>query len=413
MRNMKKETFKAILVFAGSKKNKAPILELKELASSAGIRVLGTLNQNPHRIHHSAYLGSGKLHEIQNMILETGANLLIFNGRLTGIQARNLNNILKISIWERNQLILKIFAERARSYEGQLQVSLAQNLDELTRVRGAWLGSLSRQGGGVGTRGPGEKALETDRRQIQQRIRILRKKLQTLRKNRFQQRKLRQKNQVCSFALIGYTNSGKSTLLNCLSKAKVDTQDQLFLTLEPTTRKVFIPGLNKSILTDTVGFIKDLPPHLIEAFKATLEESACADVLLHVIDTSNPNMKEQIKTVNFLIREFGWHKKPIIHVFNKMDQVCKSFQRPPTTFYAKISALSKKGIPHLLKEMKRAYLSLNKKIELFFPHNDEHIIHSLKQQIKIHKIEQAQGGTLLQTGMPYHQIDDWKNFITK
>ena len=413
MRHLKKENLKTILVFADSKKNEAPIRELKELADSAGIQVLGTLSQKQNRIHHSTYFGSGKIHEIQDMILETGANLIIFNGRLTGVQARNLNNILKISIWERNQLILKIFADRARSYEGQLQVSLAQKLDELTRVRGAWLGSLSRQGGGVGTRGPGEKALETDRRQIQKRISILRKKLQTLRKNRFQQRKLRQRNQVCSFALIGYTNSGKSTLLNCLCKAKVDTQNQLFLTLDPTTRKVFVPGLNTSVLTDTVGFIKDLPPHLIEAFKATLEESACADVLLHVIDASSPNMKEQIATVNSLIREFGWHKQPIIHIYNKMDQVYKSFQRPPTAFYAKASALSGKGIPQLLKEMKRAHLSLNKKVELFFPHSDEHIMNSLKQQIKVHKTEQAQGGTLLQIGMPYYQIDSLKNFITK
>ena len=410
---MKKQNLKAILIFNDSKKNKAHIRELKELASSANIQVLGTLHQRQNRIHNSTYFGSGKIHELQDMILETKSNLIIFNGRLTGVQARNLNNILKISIWERNQLILKIFADRARSYEGQLQVNLAQKLDELTRVRGAWLGSLSRQGGGVGTRGPGEKALETDRRQIQKRIRILRKKLQVLRKNRSQQRKLRQRNQVASFALIGYTNSGKSTLLNCLSRAKVETQNQLFLTLDPATRKVFIPGLNPSVLTDTVGFIKDLPPHLISAFKATLEESACADVLLHVIDASNPNMKEQVTVVNSLIREFGWNEKPIIHVFNKIDQVCKAFQRPPTAFYAKISALSGQGTPHLLKEMKKAYLSLNKKVELFFPHSDAHILHSLKQQLKIHKTEQAQGGTLIQTGIPFDQINSWKNFITK
>ena len=413
MRHLKKQNLKTILIFNDSKKNKAHIQELKELAGSAGIQVLGTLHQRQNRIHHSTYFGSGKIHELQDMILETEANLIIFNGRLTGVQARNLNNILKISIWERNQLILKIFADRARSYEGQLQVSLAQKLDELTRVRGAWLGSLSRQGGGLGARGPGEKALETDRRQIQKRIRFLRKKLQTLRKNRSQQRKLRQSNQICSFALIGYTNSGKSTLLNRLSRAKVETQNQLFLTLDPTTRKVFVPGLNPSVLTDTVGFIKDLPPHLIEAFKATLEESACADVLLHVIDTSNPNMTEQIAIVNSLIREFGWNKKPIIHVYNKIDQVCKTFQRPSTAFYAKVSALSGQGTSHLLKEMKRAYLSLNKKVELFFPHSDAPIMHSLKQQMKIHKIEQAQGGTLIQTGMPDYQINSLKNFITK
>ena len=413
MRPLKKQNLKAILIFNDSKKSKAHRRELKELASSANIQVLGTLHQRPNRIHNSTYFGSGKIYELQDMISETASNLIIFNGRLTGVQARNLNNILKISIWERSQLILKIFADRARSYEGQLQVNLAQKLDELTRVRGAWLGSLSRQGGGLGARGPGEKALETDRRQIQKRIRILRKKIQVLRKNRVQQRKLRQRNQVTGFALIGYTNSGKSTLLNCLSRTKTEAQNQLFLTLDPATRKVFIPGLNPSVLTDTVGFIKDLPPHLISAFKATLEESACADVLLHVIDASNPNMKEQMTVVNSLIREFGWNEKPIIHVYNKMDQVCKAFQRPPTAFYVKVSALSGQGIPHLLKEMKKAYLSLNKKVELFFPYSDEHILHSLKQKIKIHKTEQAQGGTLIQTGMSYDQINSWKNFITK
>lgn len=350
-------------------KNQTDFDELCELARSAHIQIAGTVIQRQKQPDNRFYLGLGKIQELQKLIIKTKANLVIFNDSLTGIQSRNLSEKLKTSIWERNQLILKIFSERARSYEGKLQVELAQKLDELSRTRGAWLGSLSRQGGGVGAgRGPGEKALETDRRQIQKRIHFLRKKIKNLRNTRSQQRKLRK--QACnSFALIGYTNSGKSSLLNCLCKTKIPTEDQLFLTLDPTTRKVFIPGLSASVLTDTVGFIQNLPTNLISAFKATLEESSFADVLLHVIDLSNPNMQEQIHVVDQLIKEFKWDNKPIIYVYNKIDKAPpeKIFEIQDTSFHSMVSAKSGEGTHHLLKEMKRAYLSLNKKIELFFP----------------------------------------------
>ena len=310
-------------------------------------------------------------------------------------------------------MILKIFADRARSYEGKMQVELAQSLDELARVRGAWLGSLSRQGGGLSARGPGEKALETDRRQIQKRIRVLRKKLQSIRQTRTEQRKQRKQNNTPGFALIGYTNSGKSTLLNRVCRAHTPCENKLFLTLDPLARKAFIPNLGSSVLTDTVGFIQDLPPHLISAFKATLEESSFADVLLHLIDLSSPDMIQQTQTVNSLIKDFGWSGKPIIHVYNKIDagRVENKLKIPNTPFRAMISAQTGEGIEHLLKEMRRAYLSLNHNIELFFPKNKEHKIYSLSRQAEIHKMLKSQGGTLLKAGLSSGQIPFWKSFI--
>ena len=316
---------------------------------------------------------------------------------------------------ERTQLILKIFSSRAKSYEGRLQVELAQCLDELPRVRGAWLGSLSRQGGGVGGRGPGEKALETDRRQIQKRIRTLKKKLVSLRINRFQQRKLRQRKNVCNFALIGYTNSGKSSLLNRLTGAQVPSQEHVFLTLDPVTRKIFVPGLPSSVLTDTVGFIQQTPPHLIEAFKATLEEAYFADVLLHVIDFSNPYMDEQIKVVDSLIEELGWEHKPCIQVYNKIDQASldRSLGIQTHPYRCLVSARSGEGIDSLLQEMKKAYLGLSQKISLFFPKDEEHKIYTLSKEAHIYKTEQGQGGTLCLTQLSQQQMMNWELFIVK
>ena len=358
------------------------------------------------------YFGTGKVIELQEMIHQTKAQLIVINDHLTGVQARNLNQILKTPLLERNQLILKIFAQRARSYAGKLQIELAQKLDELSRVRGAWLGSLSRQGGGIGSRGPGEKALETDRRQIQKRVKILRKKLKILKQNRLQQRKLRAINQVCSFALVGYTNSGKSTLFNRLTKEQTITQDQLFMTLDPTTRKVFIPQMKPSVLTDTVGFIQDLPHHLIDAFKGTLEESSFADVLLHVIDISSPNMHKQIKTTNEIIDDFGWQDKPIIHVYNKIDRLpSRRYNLPKVDFFVQISALTGQGMSNLFKEMHKSYLSLDQKITLFFPTNEEYKIDLLSQQAKIHQMQKSKGGTWLDTKISKPELRYWKSFM--
>ena len=225
---------------------------------------------------------------------------------------------------------MEIFARRAKSFEGKLQVELARLLDQLSRMTGAWLGSLSRQGGGGGgfsggggaaIRGPGEKALETDRRHLKESVRRIRKQLQKVQKRRAQSRRERQKRKIPSFALAGCTNSGKSSLLNALANFQAEVKDQLFVTLDPKTRKIFLPSKGPAVLTDTVGFIRRLPPLMIEAFKSTLEESATADVLLHVIDAGSPKKQENIETVLSLFKELAWDRKPVLHVFNKIDLV--------------------------------------------------------------------------------------------
>ncbi len=252
-------------------------------------------------------IGSGKVQEIKDMVTESAATVVVMDHSVSGVQGRNLQTELGVRVMDRNQVILDIFAQRAKTYEGQLQVELAQMLDQLPRMVGAWLGSLSRQGGGIGTRGPGETALESDRRRIRERVKSIRKQLEGVTKHRRQHRALRKKQQIPTFALIGYTNSGKSTLLNQLTKSNALVRDQVFATLDPTTRKVHLAETGPAVLTDTVGFIRKLPAHLIEAFKATLEESAEADVLLHVVDLSSPVMEQQVRIVEELMREFGWH----------------------------------------------------------------------------------------------------------
>lgn len=293
-------------------------------------------------------------------------------------------------------------------------MELAQKLDELSRAKGAWLGSLSRQGGGKGgVRGPGEKALETDRRQVQKKILILRKRILALKTTREQQRKSRARNQICQFALIGYTNSGKSSLLTRISGSPCASEDQLFLTLDPTTKKIFVPGLSGCVMTDTVGFIQDLPTHLIDAFKATLEESGSADVLLHVIDLSSPNIKEQMNVVNTLIKDFKWDNKPVISVYNKSDKadLDKTLLVESAQFRSIVSAHTGEGIPQLLEEMKRAFLSMNQEVKLFFTASEEYHIYTLDRSASIYKTEKGKGGTLCYAKLPSNQISQWKNFL--
>jgi GTP-binding protein HflX len=316
---------KAIVVGIGLKSEefgeiKLSLAELEELCFSAGADVVGSAAQVLEKYNSATLLGSGKVKEIRELAQETEASLVVVDHQLTGVQSRNLEEAFELPVLDRAQLILDIFAQRASTFEGKLQVELAQLLDLMPRQVGAWLGSLSRQGGGIGTRGPGETALEVDRRRIRERVKHIKSKLENVRKSRSQHRSLRKKTKVPSFALIGYTNAGKSTLINRLTDSDVMAKDQLFATLDPTTRKLHLPELGPAVITDTVGFIRKLPTHLIEAFKATLEESAEADVLLHVIDLSNPTMRQQMQTVEGLITEFGWDHKPTIYVFNKADQ---------------------------------------------------------------------------------------------
>ena len=328
------------------------------------------------------------------------------------MQTRNLEEHWKPArVLDRSQIIIEIFAQRARSYEGKLQVELAQLLDQLPRQVGAWLGSLSRQGAGAGARGGGEKAIEVDRRHIRKRVDLIKKKLKDVQKNRKQHRSSREKNQIPSFALIGYTNAGKSSLMNSLTQADVYTEDQLFATLDPTTRKVFIDENTQAVVTDTVGFINKLPHNLIEAFKATLEESASSDILLHVIDLSNPQMEKQMDVVNDLIEDFGWQDKPLVHVFNKMDSapIQNRFrvQQTPRVF---TSAHTGEGLSELRSIMLETLNKLTITVELFFPLEKKHLFYELqKDATTVHK-EDSQLGTICKAQMIPGLVKKWEDY---
>ena len=362
--------------------------ELKDLCLATGLKPVCLIKQSLKNISPGILIGKGKLQELEHKVSAFKPHYVIFDHDLSGVQTRNLEKLLKIHVLDRCQLILEIFAGRAKTFEGKLQVELACLMDQMPRMVGAWLGSLSRQGGGASAKGPGEKALETDRRQAQYRIQKVRAKLEKVKKHRARQRSTRIKNNIPSFALIGYTNSGKSSLLNVLTKSSVEVKDQVFMTLDPTTRRVFIPGTDKAVLTDTVGFIRNLPPHLISAFKATLEESAGADILLHVVDISNLLWQKHIRVVQGLVKEFAWDKKPVIYVFNKTDLLPgKSNTLPPPGFKNAVcvSAKTCDNIKSLLQKMKKSVESLNITAELFIPKTSLYKVHYLNQQAEILK----------------------------
>lgn len=394
----------------------AQLEEFKELARAAGLQCEKISYQVLKKINPATLIGAGKIQELKEILQETQSELIVFDHSLSGVQTRNLEKELEAMIIDRNQLILDIFSQRAHTYAGKLQVELARTLDELPRMVGAWMSSLSRQGGGIGTKGPGEKAIEIDRRQVQLRARTIRKKLEKIRRVRKGHRALRKKNNIPGIALIGYTNSGKSTLLNALTHSSaVIVKNLPFMTLDPTTRKAHINHSQNVLCTDTVGFIQNLSPHLIEAFKATLEESASADMLLHVIDLSSPLMKVQMDTVNKLICEFGWDKKPCIHVYNKMDIAPKEkvFQTNthPKVF---VSALKRTGLNKLKNTIGEVVSNIQtEEVQLYFPKNEEDKIYSLDRNAFIYKKEASSLGILCHARMGVSQLREWKDFIIK
>ncbi len=296
------------------------VAELAELAKTAGAAVAGTLIQKREQIHPGTYVGTGKVAELAELAERTAATGIVCDDELTPAQLKNLERMLDTKVMDRTLLILDIFAARATTSEGKIQVELAQLRYRLSRLTG--LGrSMSRLGGGIGTRGPGEKKLETDRRLIKDRIAQLNRELKEVQKHRETQRAKREKGHVPVAAIVGYTNAGKSTLLNRLTDAAVLAEDKLFATLDPTTRMLALPGRQEILLTDTVGFIRKLPHHLIEAFRSTLEEAKHADYILHVVDASNPQREKQMHIVYDTLYRLGVQEKPIITLFNKQDIV--------------------------------------------------------------------------------------------
>lgn len=357
--------------------------ELVLLADTAGASVAGSFVQNRQRPDAATFIGKGKVEELLAYCQEVQADMVIIDRELSPAQARNLEGKLEVKVIDRTQLILDIFARRAQTKEGKLQVELAQLKYMLPRLTGQGT-QLSRLGGGIGTRGPGETKLETDRRRIRKRVFDLEKELKEVQRHRSLLRRERKDESLPLVSLVGYTNAGKSTLLRTLTGADVLVEDKLFATLDPTTRRVVLPNNDIVLLTDTVGFIQNLPHHLVAAFRATLEEVQEADLLLHVVDVSHPNCEEQIRAVENVLKSLNVLDKPMIMVYNKMDLV-RDTQIQPFTDYATvpISAISGEGIEQLLELITKMLGERYSVIKLTIPYAKSNMVSVLHQKGKV------------------------------
>lgn len=377
------------------------IAELGELAETAGASVAGVLMQKREKIHPGTYVGKGKVEELREMLMETKADGIICDDELSPAQLRNLSDMLDVKVVDRTLIILDIFAMRASTSEGKIQVELAQLRYRASRLTGMGK-SMSRLGGGIGTRGPGEKKLEMDRRLIGTRISQLKRELADVRQHREITRGQRSKSSIPVAAIVGYTNAGKSTLLNTLTNASVLEEDMLFATLDPTTRQLELPGKQQILLTDTVGFIRKLPHHLIEAFKSTLEEAKYADYIIHVVDASNPQADKQMHIVYETLRNLGVEDKKIITLFNKQD--LRSDDEPLRDFQADktlaISAKYGQGLEEL-KEVLAEFLREDKiLIERVIPYQDAGILQLVRKQGELLEEEYQPEGIFVRAYVP-------------
>src|SRR5689334_13184708 len=346
--------------------------ELSELAITAGGNVIGDGLQKMAAPCATTFIGKGKANEFAQYCRKEDVDTVIFDDELSPAQSRNLEKVFNCKVLDRTALMLDMFAQRARTREGKLQIELAQLQHLLPRLTGFW-GHLSRQKGGIGMRGgEGETQLETDRRRVQDRIARITRELEVVRRQRGTQRQARQRNHWALASIVGYTNAGKSTLLNTLTGAGVLAEDKLFATLDPTTRRLRLPTNQNVLLSDTVGFIRKLPHQLVEAFKATLEEVVEADLLVHVVDVSHPQAEDQIRAVNAVLEEIGAHGKPTLMVLNKMDlltqtEILDRFRHHYPHAVA-ASALTGEGTPELLAELGSALRPQRELLELAVPH---------------------------------------------
>ena len=349
------------------------LAELEQLAATAGAQVVDTVVQKLDRPTAPFYIGKGKAEEVKRQCGAKQANSIIFDDELSPAQGRNLEELTSRKVLDRTQLILDIFAQRARTKEGRLQIELAQLQYLLPRLTRMW-SHLSRQSGGIGTRGPGETQLEVDRRRVQERIARLERDLKDVRRNRTVQREGRLRHNWPLASLVGYTNAGKSSLLNRLTGAGVLAENKLFATLDPTTRQLVLPNKLKLLLTDTVGFIRKLPHTVIESFKATLEEVALADLLIHVVDLSHPHFHDQMEAVNVTIKELEAHGKQTLLVFNKIDAVAdpavvwQTLQHHPGS--VAVSARTGEGIETLIDELEFRLTAWRLRVEFHIPNSE-------------------------------------------
>ncbi len=400
--------------------------ELTLLAETAGLEVVGEITQRLDHPNPETYVGSGKVDEIKAFLEETLADVVIFDNELLPRHLRELEIRFgpNVRVVDRTALILDIFALHAHTREGILQVELAQYEYRLPRLTRAWThlarqagGGAGRTGsvGGVGLRGPGETQLEVDRRDIHRRITTLRAELEKVRANRMRYRSQRKKSQIPVIALVGYTNAGKSTLLNKLARANVYVANQLFATLDPTTRRIQLPGNHAVLLTDTVGFIQKLPTQLVAAFRATLEEIAEADLLIHVVDITHPNALAQWKSVQETLTELGAAQIPVITVLNKIDRFDDptSVREQLTEFEnaVAISALSGDGIPDLLHAIEQNLFETFQPVLVRLPYQQGQLISLFHEQGQVLKVEHGRGGVLIQGYLPLRLLARYQSFI--
>lgn len=409
MKEIKQEEERVILVGVSEQDGDDAIdslEELKELVRTAGADTVGVVIQNREKIHPGTYVGTGKVEEIRMLLLETGATGIVCDDELSPAQMKNLEDILDIKVMDRTLVILDIFAARATTSEGKIQVELAQLKYSMTRLAGFGR-SMSRLGGGIGTRGPGEKKLEMDKRLIKSRISQLKKELRDVQKHRDITRQQRTKNHIPVAAIVGYTNAGKSTLLNHLTDAGVLEEDKLFATLDPTTRLLELPGKQQILLTDTVGFIRKLPHHLIEAFKSTLEEAKYADFIIHVVDASNPKADKQMYIVYDTLKNLNIGEKKIVTLFNKMDkQDADSQMRDFRADYTKkISARNPKDL-EAVKDLLAQVLRENKVyMEHVFSYEEAGMIQIVRKQGELLSEEYTTEGIFVKAYVPAEVYD--------
>ena len=388
--------------------------ELAELAGTAGATIIGEGTQKIDRPHAATFIGKGKAVEFAENCKQGEVDTVIFDDELSPAQTRNLEKIFDCKVLDRTALILDIFAQRARTREGKMQIELAQLQHILPRLTRFWT-HLSRQKGGIGMRGDGETQLEVDRRRILERISRLRRELENVRQHRTTQRRGRQRSKWPLVSIVGYTNAGKSTLLNALTGSEVLAEDKLFATLDPTTRRLRLPTNQNALLSDTVGFIRKLPHQLVESFKATLEEVVEADILMHVVDASNPGAAEQIESVKEVLREIDSEEKPTLMVFNKIDQLPENNGNlhwlKERDHAVAVSAKTGEGLEALTDELGTMLRPIRSHLRLTIPQSNGQALARLRAVGQIDEEYYEANDVHLTARIPPHMRDQFEQFI--